>query len=169
MTALTIRLKKQTDSSVVLTCVRGDGTTSWQRNEGANARFFPGHDLTHLAAESVLRVENAFYGLVARGWDIADFGSPWPRGPLPPVAADMELVVGFLDSERLAGERSTASDLHDRSALQYASRGATPPADAWSMRIQDAQLEAIRARRDELLARWGAIPSGGMLEESFGW
>ena len=32
-----------------------------------------------------------FYGLVALGWDLSDFGKPWPRGPLP----DETLVLGF--------------------------------------------------------------------------
>src|SRR5207245_8210042 len=44
-----------------------------------------------------------FYGLVAEGWDLTDFGSPWPRGPLPPEALVSEFIVGFLDRERGAG------------------------------------------------------------------
>lgn len=37
---LTIRGKKSTDGGVSLTCLRSDGTSSWQRPEEAHASYF---------------------------------------------------------------------------------------------------------------------------------
>ncbi|HEY5060709.1 MAG TPA: hypothetical protein VII52_04185, partial [Gemmatimonadaceae bacterium] len=73
MPELIIRIKKKSDGSAALSCIRADGTTTWQQQNGKLGRFFPLHDLTHYAVESVLGFRNAFYGLVASGWDLADF------------------------------------------------------------------------------------------------
>lgn len=76
MPDLVVRIKKKTDGSAALSCVRADGTTTWQRQEGQLGRFFPLHDLTHLAVETVLGFRRAFFGLLAEGWDMSDFGKP---------------------------------------------------------------------------------------------
>ena len=81
--ALKIRIKKNADGSAALTLVRPDGTTTWQKQNGKLGRFFPLHDLTHYSVETALGYTNAFYGLVASGWDIGDFTTPWPRGRVP--------------------------------------------------------------------------------------
>jgi len=49
-----IRIKKKTDGAAALSCVRPDGTVTWQRQDGLQGRFFPLHDLTHYAVETVL-------------------------------------------------------------------------------------------------------------------
>ena len=54
MPDLIIRIKKKTDGEAALTCERADGSVTWQRQEGQLGRFFPLHDLTHFAVESVL-------------------------------------------------------------------------------------------------------------------
>ena len=51
MASLTIRIKKNTDGSAALSCTRADGSVTWQRQVGAQGRFFPLHDLTHSAVE----------------------------------------------------------------------------------------------------------------------
>ncbi|MDF2775439.1 MAG: hypothetical protein K0S86_4940, partial [Geminicoccaceae bacterium] len=71
---LRIRIKKNADGSAALTCIRADGSVTWQRQEGAQGRFFPRHDLTHFAVETTLGHRRGFYGLVAEGWNITDFG-----------------------------------------------------------------------------------------------
>src|SRR5262245_60665350 len=100
MDGLVIRIKKKSDGSAALSCQRADGTVTWQRQEGAQGRFFPLHDLTHFAVETVLGLRQGFYGLVASGWNLTDFGRPYPRGPIPAEAATAEFIVGFLDQER---------------------------------------------------------------------
>jgi hypothetical protein len=111
MPDILIRIKKKTDGSAALSCIRSDGTVAWQQQNGQQGRFFPLHDLTHYAVETALDLRG-FFSLVAEGWDFGDFGKPWPRGPLPAEAHVVEQVVGFLDTERASGREWAAADLH---------------------------------------------------------
>lgn len=98
--ALTIRIKRHADGSASLRCSRADGTATWQRQRGGYALVFPSHDLTYYAVETTLGYAHGFFGLIADGWDISDFSMPWSRGPLPPEALEVELIVGLFESER---------------------------------------------------------------------
>lgn len=160
---LTVRIKKNADGSAALTCTRADGTTTWQRQQGAQGQFFPRHDLTHFAVESVLRHAKGFYGMVADGWDLSDFGTPWPRGRIPADADPSELIVGFLDTERASGNRWTAAEFNDKAAAYYLDHHlrTTPPT------LTDDDLARVRQRRAELFAQWDAVPAGGALELIF--
>jgi hypothetical protein len=163
MTELLIRIKKKRDGSAVLSCVRADGSVTWQRQEGQQGRFFPLHDLTHHAVETVLRHARGFYGLVALGWDFTDFGKPWPRGPLPPEALASELIVGFLDGERAAGVEWSVSDLNGAAATYYAQHELDG-----ACTVTDDDLRNVRDKRRELFAQWAALPTGQTLELRFG-
>ena len=121
---LTIKFSKRRDGSIISRFERADGTATWQRKEGAQANFFAAHDLTHYALETTLGYRRGFYGLVAEGWDLSDFGTPWPRGPLPADAEPAELIAGLLDGERAAGERSSAAEFNEKIAMYYASQTA---------------------------------------------
>ncbi|HYK82467.1 MAG TPA: hypothetical protein VEU55_04930 [Gemmatimonadales bacterium] len=163
MSDLVIRIKKKSDGSAALSCLRADGSVTWQRQDGQQGRFFPLHDLTHYAVETVLGHRRGFYGLVAEGWDLTDFGTPWPRGPLPPEALASELLVGFLDSERAAGVEWSASEFQATAATHYAERGLAVPGA-----LTDADLRRVRAERGRLFAQWAALPAGETLELRFG-
>jgi hypothetical protein len=168
MHSLSIRFKKHPDGSVSLACTRPSGSVTWQQQPDPRARYFPPHDLTHFAVESILGVRRGFYGLIAEGWDISDFTAPWPRGPLPAEAAEVEVIVGALDMERLQGTQLTAHALAEYRTLQGESRRAHGKGSApVTYRLTDNQLAAIRARRDELLAQWQALPSGETMELAF--
>ena len=156
MPDLLVRLKKKTDGSAALSCMRADGSVTWQRQEGATGRFFPLHDLTHLAVESVLGHDRSFYGLLADGWNITDFAKKSAVSRLPGEAVLTELIVGFLDAERGSGERWPASDLNDKLAKHGRAETFT-----------EEQLAAVRARRAELFAMWRALPDGDTLEVPF--
>ncbi len=165
---LHIRLKRHSDGSVSLTCTRRDGSVTWQRQNGPTALVMPAHDLAHFAVESTLGFRSGFYGLLTDGWEITDFATPWPRGPIPDEALVVELIVGLFDAERRQGEAMTA-EAFQRQAEQYvASRLAVgkkmPEGLRW---LTDAELERVRARRDDLLAQWTAMPSGSALELAF--
>jgi hypothetical protein len=162
MPALTIRIKKNRDGTAALSCTRADGSVTWQRQQGAQARFFPRHDLTHYAVESVLGHRRGFYGLVAEGWDMSDFGTPWPRGPMPADADPSELIVGFLDAERASNARWTATDLNAKVGLYFDTHHI-----ASTLGITDDQFTRIRERRGELFAMWEAVPPGEVLELPF--
>ena len=157
-----IRIKKGTDGRTALSCTRADGTTTWQRQEGGQAAFFPKHDLTHYAVETALRRADGFYGLVAIGWDLSDFGTPWPRGKLPPEANISEMIVGFFDLERNTGERGTAGDLN-RILSEYCNQNGLPQ----ERPLSEDDVRRVRAVRAELFARWDAVEPGQALEVVF--
>jgi hypothetical protein len=162
MPDLLIRIKKKTDGAAALSCLRADGSVTWQRQEGAQGRFFPIHDLTHYAVETVLGHRRGFYGLVSDGWDLTDFGAPWPKGRLPQDLDPSELIVGFLDTERAAGVEWTASDFNDKAAIYFAQHGLPGVC-----RLTDDQLARIRAKVRELASLWSAVPAGKTLELPF--
>jgi hypothetical protein len=159
---ITIRIKKNPDGRTSLSCTRTDGTTTWQRQEGGQAAFFPRHDLTHYAVETVLGHRQGFYGLVATGWDLSDFGNPWPRGRIPADAGLTEMIVGFLDLERGTGEIGLAQDLNEMLS-QYCSENSLPPPAV----LSDDDLNRVRQKRGELFARWEAVKPGDALELPF--
>lgn len=156
MPELLIRIKKKTDGSAALTCVRADGTTTWQRQEGQLGRFFPLHDMTHLAVESVLGFDRAFFGLLAGGWDISDFGKAGKKIDVASEAALAELIVGFFDLERASGVRPSADELNERIVAYFADHGVDAPA----IRLAQSDVDRIRIARAELFARWNALPAG---------
>ena len=159
---LRIRIKKHADGSGALTAVRPDGSVTWQRQKTTVSAFFALHDLTHYAVESVLGYSQAFYELLASGWDISDFGKPWARGPLPRQAGDAELIVGFLDTERASGERMSAEEFNGKAKLYFETHKI--PGD---LNLTDEHLINIRKRRTELFEQWAAIAPGGTLELEF--
>jgi len=162
MPALIIRIKKKTDGSAALSCTRADGSVTWQRQDGAQGAFFPFHDLTHYAAETVLGNARGFWGLVAEGWDLSDFGKPWPRGPLPVAALASEFLVGFLDQERAARVQWSAADCTGGADTYFSQHGV--PGE---LTVTDDQLGRIRDFRRELFARWARVPAGAAVVLEF--
>jgi len=157
-----IRIKKNADGRTSLTCSRADGTTTWQTLDAGQAAFFPRHDLTHYAVETVLGNDKGFYGLVASGWELTDFGKPWPRGRIPLAAILSETIVGLLDLERRSGDPVSAADINCRLADVCAENGAGPPDQ-----ITEDDLARIRLERAELFAAWERVQPGSALELRF--
>jgi hypothetical protein len=161
MPELTLRFKKKWKGQATLTCARKDGTVTGQRSGG----FFVWHDLEHYAIETTLGLRSAFYGMLARGWDLDDFGTPWPLGPFPPDAApDLALgehLAGMLDLERV-GTVYTLEELNAwlRQAFETAGLVLERP-------ITEEELTRIRAAYRELAARWIALSPGETLELPF--
>ena len=162
MAELRIKMTKRRDGSVISRFERPDGTATWQRKEGQYARFFAVHDLEHYAVETTLGYRRGFYGLVAEGWDLSDFGSPWPRGPLPADAEPAELIVGFLDGERAGGVQWTADDFNEKAALYYSEHGLVDPPT-----LDEETLRQIRDAAQQLREKWARVPIGDTLELTF--
>ena len=160
--ALRIQFVKEKDGSILLRCHRADGTTTWQRNDSSRGSFFIIHDLTHYAVETELGHHRGFYGLVADGWNLTDFGAPWPRGPMPADMDPSELIVGFFDTERAGGVTWSAEDFNDKAEKYFASHGGTQ-----TLTLTDEELHRIRARVHELSDRWKLLPRGETLELVF--
>jgi len=159
---IVIRIKKGRDGRTALSCTRADGTTTWQRQEGAQAAFFPKHDLTHYAVETVLGQREGFYGLISAGWDFSDFSSPWPRGRLPLEANISEIIVGVLDVERRMSERGSVDELNQKLA-EFSDEKGLPR----GRELTEEDLARVRAKRAELFEKWDAMPPGEALEIPF--
>ena len=155
-------MTKRADGSALLRCERADGTSSWQKQEGKNAAFFPLHDLTHFAVESELGFRSGFYGLVADGWDIDDTTGKGARGQLPAEAVTVEQIVGSLDAERASRATSSAEDFNAQAAMFATSRGSPAP-----RALTDEELDRVRARIRELFYDWFALADGQTLELTF--
>lgn len=163
MPDLIIRIKKKTDGSAALTCARADGSVTWQQQNGQLGRFFPLHDLTHYAVERVLELPRAFYGLLAEGWNLTDFGKSGSKGSLPHDALLAELIVGFFDLERATGVLGTADDFNEKVQSWYADQALPLPA----FRLSEAHITGVRRVRAEMFALWKALPPGDTLEIPF--
>jgi len=158
---LLIRIKKKPDGSAALSCTRADGSTTWQRQEGTVGQVFPLHDLTHYAVETTLGFRRAFYGLLADGWNISDFGTPAMKQQLTAQALVAETIVGCFDLERMTGALSTLDEINTRIA-EHASENSLEP-----LRLTEDDVARVRALRSELFARWRAISAGDALELPF--
>jgi hypothetical protein len=152
-----IHLKKGRDGPSTLACVRDDGSRTWGREHP----FFPLHDLTHCIVESVLGFDEAFFGLIAAGWDIDDFAKPGASPKLPPQALLAEHIVGVLDRERALSHPMTATEVNEAvgASLTLAHASYQP--------ITEAQLATAREWRRALEARWHGLPLGATLEITF--
>jgi hypothetical protein len=153
---LRIEIGKRRDGATTFRLVRADGSATWQRHEGQKAAFFPLHDLEHFAVETVLGHGRGFYGLVAEGWELGDFGTPWPRGPMPADMDPSESIVGFLDLERATGIELSADEVNDQLRAKLRERAAVA-------RITDEELARVRAVVRELHARWWELPPGATM------
>lgn len=153
---LQLRLKKGKDGRIASFALsRANGSVTVQRNVQS---FFPIHDLTHYAVESTLRLRRGFYALVCDGWNFEDFGSPWPRGPLPADLDPVEEIVGLFDLERATGHAISLDDVNGQLTAFYAKRpGASPLA------LTQGQLDSIRGRVHDYSARWHSLPNGETL------
>lgn len=163
MPDLIVRIKKKTNGEAALACERADGSVTWQRQEGQLGRFFPLHDLTHFAVESVLGFDGAFFGLISTGWDISDFAAPGAKHRLSAQAALAEMLVGFFDLERRTGILGDANDFAWK--IQAYCEAHKMPTPAFV--ITDEQIAAIRAKRGELFGAWRSVPPGETLELRF--
>ena len=153
-----IHLKKGRDGPATLACVRKDGSQTWAKEHP----FFPIHDLTHCAVESALEFDQAFFGLIAAGWEIDDFAKPGASKRLPFQALLAEHIVGILDRERALPRALTAAEVNEAvvASLSAEDRVRFQP-------ITESQLEAVRALRAALERRWHELALGATLELEF--
>ena len=157
---MTIRFTKGQNKPDTLTCRRDDGSCTW------TALNLPAaHDLGHYALETTLGCRHAFFGLLAQGWDIQDFGRPDPktgRKPtIPPEAIQAEALAGLLDMERRSAHPPAYGIFTEMLASACAGLGVPAPA------LDAAQLAAIRACHAALLRRWAETAEGMSLELDF--
>src|ERR1700760_2854180 len=133
MAPLQINLKKISAEKASLHCRRPDGTETWSRVHP----FYPTHDLSHFAVESALSLRQGFFGLIASGWELADFIQKSVAQKLPTEAFWAECAVGVTES---LSQRAPAL-VDGGSNSQF---GLTPPPFAeW----QDALNQSIAGQK----------------------
>jgi hypothetical protein len=158
---LAIRIKKGKDGPHSLVCTRSDGTMTMQHQR---QEFFPLHDLIHYAVETVLEYRRGFFGLVAEGWDLTDFGTPWPRGPLPRDMDPAELIAGMLGLELTTRDAAPAEDINARIAQWYTENA---PDQHLPTRVTDDQLMRVRELIARLHGDWRRLSVGDGIELRF--
>ena len=163
MPDLLVRLRKRSPLDYVLTCERADGSATVQRTHGDSAKFFPFHDLTHFAVETVLTHRLGFYGLVCDGWQLTDFTQPGTSKRLPPESVAVEALVGLFDGERARGQRWTVVEFND-SLFSYLKNSRR---DFMPRPFTDSELDRVRAEQARLAALWRELPLGETLVLSY--
>jgi hypothetical protein len=126
--------------------------------------FFIQHDLVHYAVETTCACREAFYGLLARGWDISSFGVADPatgaKPAIPLEAGQVEMVVGAFQRE-LAGAIDPA-DFQAGLELSCTAAGISYPAF-----LAGGQIDEVRHAIPRLFAAWKTLPVGETLELRF--
>ena len=146
-----IEIAKPADGAGVLRCIREDGSVTWQK-QNRHAAHFALHDLTHYAVETVLGYRQAFFGLIADGWEIEETAGQSERGDLPAEALEAEKIVGLFDAERASSALWTLEEFN-----RFTPR-----------KLIEAEIHSIRSLRAELFSKWAATPPGLKLELTFG-
>jgi len=124
--------------------------------------YFPVHDMTHFVVETTLRIPNAFYSLVADGWDITEFAVKGNAKRIPPEANLVEALVSRLQSELLPGHHFTAESYNDEVLAVLEGIG-----NPCRRLVTDDELNEMRLRLRELMAQWRALEPGESLELNF--
>lgn len=155
MSELSIRLQRGRDGPDVISCVRADGSRTWQRLPGG----LPVHDLMHYAVEKVLGLRDGFYGLVARGWNMADFYPRENRANLPIEAEWEEFLVALLQTEMSDGVERSAPEFNATLADMLRGGGLSP-----SRELTEAELAAVRTLSFELATQWWALAPGAAMD-----
>jgi hypothetical protein len=159
---LRIRFTKHQDGTVVLQCVRGDGSATWERHD-KQAVFFSFHDLSHFAVETVLGLRRGFYGLIAEGWDIPDTTGKGKRGKLPSESILVEHVVGLLDRERVGGSSALSAAEFNSQIAEFVANDHLEVDRTFS----EVELAAVRQRIQDLQREWAGVAPGLFLELTF--
>jgi hypothetical protein len=143
---MVVQFTKHSDKAPTLTCIRNDGSTTWFR-AGHNGEFFVAHDLLHFAVESILGYSTAFYGMVAAGRDLNDFGSqngvPDER-KYSAEALKAEHIVGLIQvlfPPGVAVDHAVFSNANETFAINLHD-------------INEAQLTRIHTKWCQLIDRW---------------
>lgn len=157
---MTIRLTKGKNKPDTLTCLRDDGSCTWTA-----LNLPPAHDLGHYAIETMLGFRHAFFGLLAQGWAIQDFGQPNPltgeKPTIPIEAIQTEALAGLLDMERRSHLPPDYAEFQELLACACAGLNVPVP------ELAPDHLDAIRSRQTVLLHRWTALDDGETLELPF--
>ena len=152
-----IRFKKGKHQSKhkpdTLTCIRDDGSVTWTQIH----RGFAQHDFAHYVVETTLGFQNAFFGLVSKGYDIPDFSLPTAKRPfkIPEEAIAVEPIVALLQAElSIEGVCNSDTLLHSDSTVL-------------PVGVTTEQIETMRRQLRKLLQRWDSLLPGECIALKF--
>ena len=133
-----------------LTCIRDDGSVTWTHIH----RGFVQHDFAHYMVETTFSFQNAFFGLVAKGYDISDFSLPTSKRPftIPTEAMTVEPIVALLQAELWGSFPDPLLELDSQEL---------PP----DVTLQ--QIETMRQRLRKLLQQWDNLMQGEVMTLQF--
>ena len=133
-----------------LTCIRDDRSVTWTHIH----RGFVQHDFAHYVVETTLGFQNAFFGLVAKGYDIPDFSLPTSKRPfkMPKEAIAVEPIVALLQAEQW----ESFPDPLLQSDSQELPTNVTPE-----------QIETMRKHLQKLLQQWNNLMPGESMDLQF--
>ena len=156
---MVIRFKKGKNRSKhkpdTLTCIRDDGSVTWTHLH----RGFVQHDFAHYVVEKTLGFENAFFGLVAKGYNIPDFSEPKAERSfeIPEEAIDTEPIVALLQADL----REDLGYSGDSDGIFQDHRTSLP------VDITMEQLKVMRQELRTLLERWYDLQLGESMTLQF--
>jgi fermentation-respiration switch protein FrsA (DUF1100 family) len=162
LVSLIIEFAKRKDGNTVLRCLRDDGSSTWQRSQNQQARFFPVHDLLHFAIEVELGFSNGFFGLIAAGWNIDETTGKSARGALPNEALEVEHLVSAFTAEWNSDAGWNATNFNEQTRAFADTKGLPPPRS-----LTDDDLARVRRRFTQLVAQWRDLPAGETLRLEF--
>ena len=125
------------------------------------------HDIAHYVVETALGFTGAFYGMIAKGYDIGDFELPREQRPedlvpanLPVEALQTEhivnlLQIGFLNTDKKFNMLSTLKTILTEREIDFP-----------EILSQD-KLDCIQHRYEELVLKWNGLEKGAKLELIF--
>ena len=142
-----------------LTCVRDDGSqTSWPLSS-----HFAQHDLLHYVVETTLGLEEAFFGLIAKGREIDSFGTrDGQKDIYTKDEGDTELIVGLLQGQMQTGSLPGHDEFLAILTLTCEKRNWTMP-----QYLSEQQLDDIKQKISALEGKWQRLPAGEALELVF--
>ena len=145
-----IRFKKGKNQHLhkpdTLTCIRDDGSVTWTHIH----RVFVQHDFAHYVVETTLGFQNAFFGLVAKGYNIPDFSLPKSERPfnIPEEAVSAEPIVALLQMELWES---------------FPDPLLKPDSEELPANITSKQIETMRKHLRNLLQQWNDLMPGEAL------
>lgn len=141
-----------------LTCLRDDGTSTWQNSNDTMIR----HDLIHYAVEKTLGYRQAFYGLVEGGRSIESFGTKdGVKDAYPQEAVWTECLTGIIQYPSISGKPLSPAECLNW--LQQVCIEHNMPAP----KVTVEQIAVIQTIIADLHRQWGTLPQGGILELTF--
>jgi len=143
-----VKFIKNSVKDHVLSCKRNDGTETWRHV----SNFFISRDICHYAAETIIPLNKAFFGMVAAGTDIQNFDLPKEQRTfqLTEEAILAEHLVNLLTIEAIQGKMENFLEVFSEIYEEHVGT-------KLYRLVTENKLEEIRNKLSELLQQWNLL------------